>query len=66
MCLCRENFNKIVARLTRNQGLGSVNDVKESVKIRFPNVFSGLGKLGSPYQIKLKVGAKPFCLASLR
>ena len=46
--------------------VGSFHDVKEFVKIRFPNVSSGLEKLGSPYQIKLKHGAKPFRLPSPR
>ena len=44
--------------------MGFVDDVKESVKIRFPNVFSGLVKLSSPYPSKLKHGSKPFCRPS--
>ena len=46
--------------------VNSVADAKESVKPRLPKVFSGLVKLGNPYQIKLKLGAKPFCVATPR
>ena len=44
--------------------VNSVVDAKEFVKLRFPKVFSGLGKLGDPYQIKSNLGAKPFCIAN--
>ena len=42
--------------------LSAVNSVKEM----FPLVFSGLGKLKEPYEIKLKPDAKPFYLAAPR
>ena len=39
---------------------------KDSIKALFPEVFSGLEKLGKPYAIKLKPGAKSFCLRTPR
>ena len=35
---------------------------KDFIKALFPEVFSGLGKLGKPYAIKLKPDTKLFCL----
>ncbi|UYV80374.1 hypothetical protein LAZ67_19000010 [Cordylochernes scorpioides] len=38
-----------------------INPIKE-----FPEVFEGLGQIGNPYEIKLKPGAKPYAVHTLR
>ncbi|KAL7861742.1 hypothetical protein SRHO_G00131830 [Serrasalmus rhombeus] len=41
-------------------------DNEEAVKLEFPKLFSGLGKMQGEYKIVLKPGAKPFSLSTPR
>ena len=46
--------------------LNSVEDYRAKVLAAYPDVFTGLGNLGEPYQIELKPDAKPYAIHTPR
>ena len=48
------------------QRIDVLEESTRDIERRFPKVFSGLGNLGDPYEIKLKEGARPYALYTPR
>ena len=48
------------------QRIDVMEESKRDIERRFPKVFSGLGNMGDPYEIKLKEGARPYALYTPR
>jgi len=48
------------------ESVEQIDQVPEDIKAQYPELFSGLGKMGSEYTIKLKEDAKPYSINTPR